>query len=132
MHVESDIAQLVEEKFGKENIVKVRLPRELDGRSRGFCHVEFITGAMRETAITELNGHELKGRPLKVDKAVLKSRLPVICINNISYDVTKEHLEEMFDDLVGKPNYADVKLHYDKVTGALIRLKRFSSNPSIC
>ena len=114
---EEDISELVEEKYGKDNIVKVRIPREGDERSKGFGHVEFTTNALREQAISDLNGVSLKGRPMKVDKAVLKSRLPVICINNISYDVTKHHLEEMFDDLVGHENYADVKLHHDKITG---------------
>jgi len=114
---EENIKALVEERFGKESVVKVRLPKDVDGNSRGFGHVEFTSNALREQCIAELDGIEMGGRPIKVDKAVLKSRLPVVCINNIAYDVTQQNLEEMFDDLVGHGNYADVKLHFDRVTG---------------
>lgn len=114
---EEEVLELFVSRYGAENVIKVRLPKDNEGRVKGFGHVEFVTSALRETAIAEMNGYELKGRPIRVDKAVLKSRLPVICINNISFDVTKQHLEEMFDDLVGHENYADVKLHYDRVTG---------------
>jgi len=114
---EEDLLQLVQTKFGAENILKVRLAKDVDGRVKGFGHIEFNTAAIRDQAINDLNGAELKGRPIKVDKAVLKSKLPVVCINNVSYDVTKQNLEDMFDDLVGKNNYSDVRLHYDRVTG---------------
>ena len=57
------------------------------------------------------------GRLLKVDKAVLKSKLPVVYIGNIAYDVTKQHIEQMLDEVIGRDSYTEVKLHMDKVTG---------------
>ena len=54
---------------------------------------------------------------MKVDKAVLKTRLPVVYIGNISYDVAKQHMEQMLDEIGGRGQYTDVRLHYDKISG---------------
>ena len=59
---------------------------------------------------------------MRVDKAVLKTRLPVVYIGNISYDVTKQHMEQMLDELVGRGQYTDIRLHYDKISGMLLIL----------
>ena len=98
-------------------VTKIHLAKNEDGNSRGFAHVDFKESSMRDRALVELNGMELHGRLLKVDKAVLKTRLPVVYIGNISYDVTKEHVEQMLDELVGRGNYTDIRLHTDKITG---------------
>ena len=39
------------------------------GRSRGFCFVTMSTEAEAATAMGQLNGTELEGRTLRVDKA---------------------------------------------------------------
>lgn len=114
---EEELAAAVGAKYGKENVVSVHLAKDNEGRIRGFGHVELSSNELRDKCISEMNGMELRGNKLKVDKAVVKSRLPVVCINNISYDVTQQNLEEMFDDLVGHGNYLDVKMHFDRITG---------------
>lgn len=111
------LQEFLEEKLGKGTVSKVRLAQNDNGESRGFAHVDFIDSAVRDRALVETNGVELHGRPLKVDKSVLKTRLPVVYIGNISYDVTKEHMEQMLDEVVGHGNYTDIRLHYDKITG---------------
>ena len=39
------------------------------GQPRGFAFVEMATNEAAQTAIAELNGHELDGRQLKVNEA---------------------------------------------------------------
>ena len=39
------------------------------GRSRGFAFVEMSAEAEAQTAISQLNGKELDGRPLKINEA---------------------------------------------------------------
>jgi RNA recognition motif-containing protein len=41
----------------------------LNGRSRGFAFVEMNTDAEATSAIEQLNGVEMQGRPLRVDRA---------------------------------------------------------------
>jgi polyadenylate-binding protein len=114
---DEELKEFLENMMGAGSVTKVRLAKNEDGASRGFAHVDFKESSMRDRALAETNGLELKGRPLKVDKAVLKTRLPVVYIGNISYDVTKEHMEQMLDEVVGHGNYTDIRLHYDRITG---------------
>ncbi len=39
------------------------------GRSKGFGFVEMASDGEADSAIEKFNGHEIDGRPLKVDKA---------------------------------------------------------------
>ena len=43
------------------------------GKSRGFCHVDFKDAESMEKAITELEGIEIVGRTLRVDRAQVKT-----------------------------------------------------------
>ena len=123
-HIETILKSNDDDIKNSDNAVtKVRLAKTEDGSSRGFAHVDFRESSMRDRALLELNGVELNGRPLKVDKAVLKTRLPVVYVGNISYDVTKEHMEQMLDEIVGRGNYTDIRLHLDKITGKLKSVK---------
>ncbi len=56
------------EAFGEVTSAKIIMSRET-GRSRGFGFVEMADDATGQTAITELDGKELDGRPLKVNEA---------------------------------------------------------------
>jgi len=114
---DTELQTFLEGLLGEGTVSKVRLAKNESGASRGFAHVDFTESQVRDRALVETNGLELQGRPLKVDKAVLKTRLPVVYIGNISYDVTKEHMEQMLDEVVGHGNYTDIRLHYDKITG---------------
>jgi RNA recognition motif-containing protein len=51
-------------------VASVRVMRDLDtGRSRGFAFVELAPEANMESAINQLNGKILDGRPLTVNEA---------------------------------------------------------------
>jgi RNA recognition motif-containing protein len=51
-------------------VASVRIMRDLDtGRSRGFAFVELAPEADLESAISQLNGKVLDGRPLTVNEA---------------------------------------------------------------
>jgi RNA recognition motif-containing protein len=56
------------EGFGQVESVKV-IKDNYSGRSKGFGFVEMRDSAEGQSAIDGLNGKELKGRMLKVDKA---------------------------------------------------------------
>jgi RNA recognition motif-containing protein len=54
--------------FGE--VLNCSLPLERDtGRKRGFAFVEMADGAIESTAIDGLQGTELMGRPLRINKA---------------------------------------------------------------
>jgi len=57
--------------FGEYGEVEsVRLITDRDtGRSKGFAFVEMSTEGAAQEAITALNGHEVDGREIRVDKA---------------------------------------------------------------
>lgn len=58
-------------------VVDVVLPSDRDtGRPRGFAFVEFSTEAEAQEAIGRFNGHELDGRPLRVNEAEARPPRP--------------------------------------------------------
>ncbi len=59
--------------FGEVASAKILMDRET-GRSRGFGFVEMPNQAEAETAISNLNGKELSGRPLRVNEARPRER----------------------------------------------------------
>jgi cold-inducible RNA-binding protein len=65
---EGDLAKVLEEKgvIAKEIVV---IMDKYSGRSKGFGFAEFQTPEEAEKAIEALNGHEINGRALKVNKA---------------------------------------------------------------
>ncbi len=56
------------EAHGEVTAVRIITDRE-SGRSRGFCFVEMSNDEEAQAAIAALNGQEVDGRALKVDKA---------------------------------------------------------------
>jgi len=56
------------ERFGEITDVKVITDRDT-GRSRGFGFVTFADDQAAATAIAEMNGTELEGRPIRVNEA---------------------------------------------------------------
>ena len=58
---------------GDEASVKIVHDRDT-GRSKGFGFVEMASEDGLDDIISDLNGYEFKGRPLKVDKATDKPR----------------------------------------------------------
>jgi RNA recognition motif-containing protein len=64
----ADELQIAFSNFGKVVDAKVVLDRAT-GRSRGFGFVTFESHAAADEAITQMNGRELDGRPLRVNRA---------------------------------------------------------------
>jgi len=54
--------------YGEVSSVKVLMDRET-GRSRGFGFVEMPNQSEAETAVAEVNGKDVGGRPLRVNEA---------------------------------------------------------------
>ena len=64
---EEDLRQTFEA-FGKVETATL-IKDKFSGESRGFGFVEMPAKAEAQSAIADLNGKELKGRPLKVNEA---------------------------------------------------------------
>ena len=54
--------------YGEVSSVKILMDRET-GRSRGFGFVEMPNKSEADTAIAQLNGKDLGGRPLRINEA---------------------------------------------------------------
>ncbi|NQU15474.1 MAG: RNA-binding protein [Desulfobacteraceae bacterium] len=54
--------------FGQVESVKI-IKDNYSGRSKGFCFIEMPDNASAQSAIEGLDGKELKGRTIKVNKA---------------------------------------------------------------
>ena len=65
---EDDLKKLLEEKGIVAQDVKI-IQDNYSGRSKGFGFAEFETSELAQKAIDALNGHELNGRALNVNKA---------------------------------------------------------------
>lgn len=63
------------EAFGEVASAKIITDR-ISGESRGFGFVEMPTDAEAQEALSGLDGKELKGRPIKVNKARPRSDAP--------------------------------------------------------
>ena len=68
--------QMLEEEFSKHGTVEsVKIITDRDtGHSKGFGFVEMSSDAEAGAAISELNGADMQGRPLKVNEAKPQAR----------------------------------------------------------
>ncbi len=64
---EDELRQLFEA-HGEVTSSKIIMDR-VTGKSRGFAFIEMSDDAQAQTAIDEVNGKDLKGRPLRVNQA---------------------------------------------------------------
>lgn len=65
---EDDVRRIIEEKGLTVKEVKIIIDRDT-GRPKGFGFAEFETAEETQQAIDALNGQELNGRAIKVNKA---------------------------------------------------------------
>ena len=119
--MEEDLRELVEEVLGENAVQAVRLAKDRStGRPRGFGHVVFESEEQVSAAIDALNGAELMGRTIRVDKAQRKEDRPPkhsIYLGNLAWDATEELVKEMIDDVVGEGLFDTVRLATDRETG---------------
>ncbi|MGE0868722.1 MAG: RNA recognition motif domain-containing protein [Kofleriaceae bacterium] len=67
-HATEDLIQSTFASSGEVVAVNLMLDR-MTGQSRGFCFVEMASPEAAQKAISDLNGRDLGGRPLRVDLA---------------------------------------------------------------
>lgn len=65
---EDDLEGIVKNRLGEDVLVKARLVR-VDGRSRGYGHIDFGSSVDVDAAILSLNGMDLLGRVINVEPA---------------------------------------------------------------
>lgn len=108
------------------------------GRCKGFGHIEFSSKELAEAALAKLSGLQFAGRNLNVSIAGVDSKgkaktgssegspsastyrtIPnqTVFIGNLSWDVTKEVMEDMLSDIVGPKSFNFVRVAMDKNTG---------------
>ena len=64
------LEDMLNDLLGPNQFLKVRVNIDKEtGRMRGFAHVDFVDEEATERALTELDGIELLGRALRVDRA---------------------------------------------------------------
>ena len=79
------------EAFGEVESVKV-IKDYYTGKSKGFGFVEMPGRSNAESAIDGLNGKELKGRPIKVNKARPRSDVNRLRILRTDHDAVARHV----------------------------------------
>lgn len=113
----------------------------IDGRSKGYGHLDFETQEAADAAIAALTGYELRGRVITVEKAIgreakklreddgqkqdINSKTPffkknssnTIFIGNLPFKMDDDLIKEMIDDVVGAGKHRRVHLSVDKDTG---------------
>lgn len=129
---EDQLMDMCNDILGPGNVVRVRLATDRDtGRPKGFGHLDFQDEAAAARAVEELSGVTFLGRALRVDFARRREDGPAprsprstrynskasIFLGNLAWDVSKELLEEMLDDVVGTGTVAEVRLAVDRATG---------------
>jgi len=86
------------EKIGEVVRVKIPMTKE-ESRNKGFGYVEFKKLVSAQKAL-KLNGTQLLGRQVTIDKATPRdssSKLFTIFVRNLSFDTTREEIEEHFE-----------------------------------
>lgn len=107
------------------------------GKSRGFAYVTFSSSEAVEAAL-KLNGKEIDGRPVNIDKSIEKDRSvvrekranafgdsasepsSVIFVGNLSFDATEDTLWEKFSEF---GDIKSIRMPTDRETG---RVKGFA------
>ena len=133
-----DVSQIVRSIVPEDAPFKVRFAYTLETQFRGFGHVDFGSEEAVTSFIDGLNGVEMNGRPLRVERAEGKelraaeesrrrtfeaSSTPSdqhsIFLGNLAWDVTIESIVELMDSLLGKGNVKAVRLSTDRETGQM-------------
>lgn len=138
-----DVIKKVNDILGEGKVNKVRFSIDRNtNRPRGFGYIDFTDAETASRALVELNGVEIEGRPIRVDKPTPRESYTrddrpsmgerpmrretgssTIFLGNLSWDVTPELLEDMLNDLLGPNQFQRVRMSTDKETG---RMKGFA------
>lgn len=133
-----DVSQIVRSVVAADAPFKVRFAYTLETQFRGFGHVDFGSEEAVTSFISGLDGVDMNGRPLRVERAEGKeiraaeesrrktfeaSSTPSdqhsIFLGNLAWDVTIESIVELMDSLLGKGNVKAVRLSTDRETGQM-------------
>ena len=133
-----DVTKLVRTIVDENVPFKVRFAYTLETQFRGFGHIDFGSEEAVTMVINALNGMDMNGRDLRVERAEGKelraaeeSRRKVfeasstpsdqhsIFLGNLAWDVTIENMVELMDKLLGKGNVKAVRLSTDRETGQM-------------
>ena len=131
-----DVQHLVRTTVG-DMAMKVRLS-EVEGRSRGFGHVDFGNLEDVEKAILTLEGFEIFDRALKAERALGKRTKELveerdrpmerqnsgiisnsIFMGNLAFDCTVEDVVSAMDEVLGPGTVKAVRLSIDRETGTM-------------
>ena len=104
---QEDVTELFAQ-FGE--VVNCALPLERDtGRKRGFAFVEMSDDAAEEAAIEGLQGAELMGRPLRINKAEPRGSAPRRDGGGGGIDRRlRQWLREHFSSIFDNPHVSDI------------------------
>ena len=128
------IHDMVNDVMGEGKAVKIRLAIDRNTqRPRGFGYIDFVDAESADRAIELLNGLNLDGRDIRVDRPTKREdgmsgsgRRPqqrnnqnTVFLGNLSWDVTEELLEDMLNDLLGPDQFEKVRMSVDRDTGRM-------------
>ena len=115
---EDALENIVEEHGGKN--VGLRLARDPRGSFKGFGYLDFEEKESAEALVASMRGIEVDGRILKVDIAPPRSRkVPPensIFIGNLNFEVKKEDIHDMVNEIMGSGKVSKVRFMIDKYT----------------
>ena len=125
---------MVNDVMGEGKAVKIRLAIDRNTqRPRGFGYIDFVDAESADRAIEVLNGLNLDGRDIRVDRPTKRedgmsgsgsrpqqrNNQNTVFLGNLSWDVTEELLEDMLNDLLGPDQFEKVRMSVDRDTGRM-------------
>lgn len=102
------------------NVTDLSIPKNDDGKIKGFAFVNFINKFQANRAIQKLNGKEILGRKIAVDWAVSKDQYSknmtkLKSTNDAEEESQKDNIEKIDENVVLKPNDNDKDIDSDSV-----------------
>jgi len=131
---ESTLSNLVSQKIG-QSFTSIRLATDrVSGVSRGFAYLTFPEKEAAETALSNLAGLAIEGKPVKLDLAQPRKKpsdapssagagpTPTnskqsVFIGNLSYETNESEVQELLDQIFGAGFAKNIRLSIDRNTG---------------
>jgi len=106
------------EEAGKIDSIDWKTNTKEGGKFRGFCYVKYTTSEAGEKAVKNLNGREVQGRALKVEKSqglTQNPPAPTVFVGGIPSEATSDEIKGYFSKF---GSVKDIRLVNDRKTGA--------------